>query len=65
MIPQYIAARRIYQSDAFIVAVVDENYDEQDITYCPDRATARIEAVIKADFNRVPIAKMTERLLNI
>lgn len=66
MIPQYIAAKLVKAPVAgILVGVYDENYKIADWRIEEDVDAARIAASQLADEYRVPIAKLTQRLLNI
>lgn len=66
MIPQFVAAKLIKQPFAgILVGVLDENYEFADWSIEEDVDAARIAASNFATQYRVPIAKITERLLNI
>lgn len=71
MIPQYVIARLgtfefgSKKVRGIIVAVLDENYEEMDWSFEEDVDAARIAASNFATQYRIPIAKITERLLNI
>lgn len=66
MIPQYIAAKIVRSPFVgILVGVYDEDYNLADYSIEENADEARLAAIRMADQYRVPIAKLTERLLNI
>lgn len=71
MIPQYVTARLATREVAgvpvrsILVSVLDENYQPMDWSMEENVDAARIAASNFRDQYRVPIAEITERLLNI
>lgn len=71
MTPQYVTARLATREVAgvpvrgILVSVLDENYQPMDWSMEEDIDAARIAASNFRDQYRVPIAEITERLLNI
>lgn len=71
MIPQYVTARLAtcviagQKIKGILVSVLDENYQPMDWTMEENVDAARISASNFRDQYRVPIAEITERLLNI
>ena len=71
MIPQYVTARLATcviagkKIKGILVSVLDENYQPMDWSMEENVDAARIAASNFRDQYRVPIAEITERLLNI
>lgn len=66
MIPQFVAAKLVTAPIAgILVGVWDENYEIADWRIEEDVDAARIAAAEMSNEYGVPIAKITERLLNI
>ena len=71
MTPQYVTARLATREVAgvpvrgILVSVLDENYQPMDWSMEENVDAARIAASNFRDQSRVPIAEITERLLNI
>lgn len=66
MTPQFVAAKIVHSPvEGIMVGVYDENYEIADWIIEDDLAAARITAANKSEQYGVPIAKITEKLLNI